>query len=208
MKRSSWLTDQRGIPYILKHDREKLFAEILSATFFPSNRTGLAAGGETVYGTRSIVFWTGSWVFKWGGHRRPSAGERWLRSWKGDSRCLCLCCLGGRREKFKKCATKMANTLISLFAKGAVKLSPPTPRFPSRLIKEEIAPEEAAMTKGLLIVQRPLYRVHILHTTFPKCLHQTHCPGTRWVPRVTVNQGCRGNWCSGYGMEAWKHKFC
>lgn len=80
----------------------------------------------------------------------------------------------------------MANTLISLFAKGAVKLSPLTLRFPSRLIKEEIAPEEAVMTKGLLIVQRPLYRVHILHTTFPKCLHQTHCPSTRRVPRVTV----------------------
>lgn len=46
-------------PYILKHDREKLFAEILCATFFPSNRNGLAAGGETVYGTWSIVFWTG-----------------------------------------------------------------------------------------------------------------------------------------------------
>lgn len=59
MKRSRWLTDKRGIPYVLKHDREKLFAEILCATFFPSNRTGLAAGGETVYGTRSIVFWTG-----------------------------------------------------------------------------------------------------------------------------------------------------
>lgn len=39
-----------------------MFAEILCATFFfffPSNHTGLAAGGETVYGTRSIVFWTG-----------------------------------------------------------------------------------------------------------------------------------------------------
>lgn len=85
---------------------------------------------------------------------------------------VCLCCL-------QKYGTKTANTLISLFAEGALKLSPLIPRFPSRLIKEEIALEEAMMTKGLLIVQRALYRVHILHTTFPMCLHQAHCPSKR-----------------------------
>lgn len=145
--------------------------------FFPSNRTGLAAGGETVYGTRSIVVWTGPECSNEAATRDPlqeSAGSVLERETVG----VCVFVVGGRREKFRKCATKMANTLISLFAKGAVKLSPSTPRFPSRLIKEEIAPEEAAMTKGLLIVQRPLYRIHIL-TTFPKCLHQTHCPSTR-----------------------------
>ncbi len=47
------------------------------------------------------------------------------------------CCLSG--QKFKKYNTKTANTLISLFAKGAVKLSPLIPHFPSRLIIEEIA---------------------------------------------------------------------
>ena len=79
---------------------------------------------------------------------------------------MCPCRLGGRR--FKKYSTKTANTLISLFADGAVKLSPLIPRFPSRLIKEEIAPEEAVMTKGLLISQRPLYRAHILRKNTPK----------------------------------------
>ncbi len=78
---------------------------------------------------------------------------------------MCPCCLSGQR--FKKYSTKTADTLISLFAKGAVKLSPLMPRFPSRLIKEEIALEEAIMTKGLLIIQRPLYRAHILHKNTP-----------------------------------------
>lgn len=80
---------------------------------------------------------------------------------------MCPCSLSGRRSK--KYSTKTANTLISLFAKGAVKLSPLIPRFPSRLIKEEITAEEAAMTKRLLIIQRPLYRAHILHKNIPKC---------------------------------------
>lgn len=78
---------------------------------------------------------------------------------------VCPCCLSGQR--FKKYSTKTANTLISLFAKGAVKLSPLMPRFPSRLIKEEIALEEAMMTKGLLIIERPLYRAHIRHKNPP-----------------------------------------
>lgn len=68
---------------------------------------------------------------------------------------VCPCCLSGQR--LKKYSTKMANALISLFAKGAVKLSPLLLHFPSRLIKEEIALEEALMTKGLLTAQRPLY---------------------------------------------------
>lgn len=82
---------------------------------------------------------------------------------------VCPCCLSGQR--FKKYSTKAANTLISPFPKGAVKLSPSMPRFPSRLIKEEIALEEAMMTKGLLIIQRPLYRAHILHKKHSQCVY-------------------------------------
>lgn len=78
---------------------------------------------------------------------------------------VCPCSLSG--QQFKKYSTKTANTLISPSAKGAVKLSLLMPRFPSTLIKEEIALEEAMMTKGLLIVQRPLYRAHILHKNIP-----------------------------------------
>ena len=78
---------------------------------------------------------------------------------------MCPCCLGG--HELKRYSTKTANTLISLFAKGAVKLSPLMPRFPSRLVREEIALEEATMTKGLLIIQRPLYRLQILYAHIP-----------------------------------------
>lgn len=42
------------------------------------------------------------------------------------------------KKKKKKYSTKTETTLISLFAKGAVRLSPLMPLFPSRLIKEKI----------------------------------------------------------------------
>lgn len=42
------------------------------------------------------------------------------------------------KKKEKKYSTKMETTLISLFAKGALRLSPLMPLFPSRLIKEKI----------------------------------------------------------------------
>lgn len=42
------------------------------------------------------------------------------------------------KKKEKKYSTKMETALISLFAKGALRLSPLMPLFPSRLIKEKI----------------------------------------------------------------------
>lgn len=62
---------------------------------------------------------------------------------------------------------------FACFAQAAEKLSRLIPSFPSRLIKEEIALEVAAMTKQLLdaalMFQRALYRSRILHTTFLIC---------------------------------------
>lgn len=58
----------------------------------------------------------------------------------------------------------------ALLGRFAEKLSQLIPSSPSRLIKEEIALELAAMTKRLLdaplMFQRALYRSHILHKTF------------------------------------------
>lgn len=68
-------------------------------------------------------------------------------------------------------------------ADGAEKLSPLIPSFPSKLIKEEMALEVAAMTKRLLdaalMFQRALYRPHILHESFPAFRHQPQRPGKR-----------------------------
>lgn len=127
----------------------------------------------------------------------------WLYSWNGDGRCLHVLVVSVDK-RFKKYSTKMANTLIGLFAKGAVKLSPFMPRFPSRLIKEESALEEAMMTMGLLIIQRPLFIAYKFCTLtsckkkkIPMCQYQTHRPSKRWMA-VIANEGYlypRGYFC-------------
>lgn len=80
----------------------------------------------------------------------------------------------GRNSKKKKVCCKDGKHFDQPVCSRCCETFPPrVPRFPSRLIKEEIALEEAMMTQGLVVVQRPLYRVHILHKKHSsKCLHQ------------------------------------
>lgn len=114
-------------------------------------------------------------VLEWGTAGEPLHGEKWAHSWKGDSRCLCLCCLCGCGKEFKKkkCCKDGKHFDQPVCSRCCETFPPRVPRFPSRLIKEEIALEEAMMTQGLVVVQRPLYRVRILHKKHsPKCLHQ------------------------------------
>lgn len=166
--------------------------------------TGPATGSDvnSAHRTESIVFWIAlqcsneppQETLCTRGLAIVLKGRQWVS--------VCPCCLSG--QKFKKYSTKTANTLISLFAKGAVKLSPLIPHFPSRLIIEEIAFEEAMMSKGLLIIQRPLYHIHILHKkTFPECLsnslsrlrmNRSDCnPGSTSTTACRYMEGC----CSG-----------
>lgn len=54
-----WQTNEAFCIFSNMTERSCLQRFCLQHFFSPSNRTGLAAGGETVYGTWSIVFWTG-----------------------------------------------------------------------------------------------------------------------------------------------------
>lgn len=102
-------------------------------------------------------------------HRRPSVQEDWLYSWKGDSRCLCVLVVSVDRDS-KSTAQRRQTLWSACLLKVLWNFLPWYLGFPSRLIKEEIALEEATMTKGLLIIQRPLYQAHIQHEKHSQCV--------------------------------------
>lgn len=111
---------------------------------------------------------------------------------------------GIQKKKEKKVCCKDGKHFDQPVCSRCCETFPPrVPRFPSRLIKEEIALEEAMMTQGLVVVQRPLYRVHILHKkTFPK-VSTSKLP----VPAVDESLGSLltsaaggKSFCSYYGM--------
>lgn len=191
-----WQT-RHSAEYVLRWGHA--LACILVATFSPHQIcTKAAAGGETVGGTQWVSrVLDRSGVLEWGTAGEPLHGEEWAHSWKGDSRCLCLCCLCGRGEEFKKkkSVLQRRQTLWSAcLLKVLWNFSPSGTSLPIKANKRGNCSWRGHDDSGISRRSKAtLSRSHPAQKNIPQSVYiKTPCPSSGWVPRVTVNQRCRG----------------